>query len=199
MKKVFIDIGGNRGQGLRQFIRMYNIDSTWDVETYEPNNNCNLKEQLSDLPFVKINEKAVWIYNGMVEFHKTISYEDGRKTDGLNDHGDFYYADEVSSILGLNKHDFNKKCIQEIISMECVDISDIINKYNENDYIVVKMDVEGSEFELVRKLLNDGIVKKINQFYIEWHTYAIDSETTESESQLKKELIETGVSIHDWH
>lgn len=198
MKKVFIDIGGNRGQGLRQFIKKYNIDSTWCVETYEPNNNCDLKNQLSDLPFVKVNEKAVWIYNGTIEFHKTISYEDGRKTDGLNDYGDFYYADEGSSILGLNSHDLNKKCIQEIINMECVDISDIINKYHEDDHIIVKMDVEGSEFELIRKLLKDKTTDKINEIYIEWHTQFVSGETFESEYKLKKDLQESGVFVYDW-
>ena len=45
--------------------------------------------------------------------------------------------------------------------MECVDISGIINKYDQDDYIVVKMDVEGSEFELVRKLLKDGMVSRL--------------------------------------
>jgi len=36
MKKVFLDMGDNKGQGLREFIKKYNIDNTWVVETFEP-------------------------------------------------------------------------------------------------------------------------------------------------------------------
>jgi FkbM family methyltransferase len=196
MRKVFIDLGGNRGQGVRQFVEMYNIDSSWDVETYEPNDFCNLEEELSDLPFVQVNKKAVWVHDGTVAFYRTISHKDGRAADVKND--GICYIDEGSSVLGLNSGDV-RSCVQEIINMECVDISGIINKYDQDDYIVVKMDVEGSEFELVRKLLKDGMVSKINEFYIEWHTNCMDSETPQSEYQLKKELRECGVSIHDWH
>jgi len=196
MRKVFIDLGGNRGQGVRQFVEMYNIDSSWDVETYEPNDFCNLEEELSDLPFVHVNKKVVWVHDGTVAFYRTISHKDGRAADVKND--GICYIDEGSSVLGLNSGDV-RSCVQEIINMECVDISEIINKYDQDDYIVVKMDVEGSEFELVRKLLKDGMVSKINEFYIEWHTNCMDSETPQSEYQLKKELRECGVSIHDWH
>jgi len=42
MKKVFLDFGSNKGQSLRQFIQMYNIDSEWIVESFEPDPSCEL-------------------------------------------------------------------------------------------------------------------------------------------------------------
>ncbi len=37
MRKIFVDCGSNAGQGLRHFASAYNMDSSWIIETYEPN------------------------------------------------------------------------------------------------------------------------------------------------------------------
>ena len=42
MKKVYLDFGENKGQGLRHFISKYEIDSNWIVKTFEPDPNCNI-------------------------------------------------------------------------------------------------------------------------------------------------------------
>lgn len=196
MKKVFLDFGGNRGQGVRQFVDMYNIDSSWEVETYEPNDYCNLKEELSDLPFVKVKNKAVWVHTGKVQFNRTVMHKDGRP--GNEKNMGVAYIDEGSSVLGLNSGDV-RSCVQDIMDVECVDISEIINKYDPEDYILIKMDVEGAEFELVRKLLNDGTIQNINDIYIEWHPNCMDNEDENSVRYLKELLSKTSANVYDWH
>ena len=49
MKKIFIDCGGNKGQGLRSFVEMYQMDNSWLIESYEPNSLCNLDQNIIDL------------------------------------------------------------------------------------------------------------------------------------------------------
>jgi len=195
MKKVFLDFGGNRGQGLREFAKMFNIDSSWDVKTFEPNDFCNLKEELSDFPFVKVYHKAVWIHDGKVQFNRTTAHRDGRSANDKNGNS---YIDEGSSVLGLNVGDV-AACVQDVIEVECVDISRLINEYDKDDFIIVKMDVEGAEFELVRKLLKDNTIEKINEIYIEWHTQHVPGESYDSERELKEQLSKTNAIVHDWH
>jgi FkbM family methyltransferase len=196
MKKIFLDFGGNRGQGVRQFVEMYNIDETWEVETYEPNDFCYLENELSDLSFVNVNQKAVWTHTGKVQFNRTVSHKDGRPGNVKN--MGVAYIDEGSSVLGLNSGDV-KSCVQDIIDVDCIDISEIINRYDSDDYILIKMDVEGAEFELVRKLLKDGTIDKINDLYVEWHPHCVDSESQESMNNLKQELSKTNANVYDWH
>ena len=54
MKKVFIDCGANHGQGLRQFMSMFNMDSTWDIHSYEPTPGLDLDEDLMNLENVTL-------------------------------------------------------------------------------------------------------------------------------------------------
>lgn len=196
MKKVFLDFGGNRGQGVRQFVKMYKIDDTWEVETYEPNDFCSLEKELSDLPFVKVKQEAVWTHTGTVQFNRTVMHKDGRP--GNEKNMGVAYIDEGSSVLGLNAGDV-ESCVQDILDVKCTDISEIINRYDPDDYILIKMDVEGAEFELVRKLLKDKTIEKVNDIYIEWHPQCMSNESEGSMMNLKNKLSETGANVHDWH
>lgn len=186
MKKVFIDCGANKGQGLREFIDLLNIDSTWIVESYEPNPDCNLVDNVKEFQFVKPFTKAVWTYTGKVSFSRTLETEKS------------CFQSLGSSVNGLNWYD-TKYFDQDVIEVECVDISEILQRYTDDDYLVVKLDIEGSEFEVVRKMINDHSIEKINELYIEWHTHHVESETYETETELKEKIKSLGVNLHDWH
>ena len=57
------------------------------------------------------------------------------------------------------------------VAVECVDFSDWLkNHFNRNDYIIVKMDVEGAEYAILSKMIRDDTIDFVNEFYIEFHT-----------------------------
>lgn len=191
MKKVFLDFGANKGQGLRQFIKMYNIDSDWTVESFEPDPSCELDKCIADLPFVKIHKKAVFDINKKINFNQFSLNSEASSVNCLLDSG--YFNDP--------NHDYYLKNpnISKSIEVECVDVTDILNQYNDDDFIVVKMDVEGSEFTILRKLIKDKVINKINDLYIEWHTMLLSTESPQNEEDLKKSIIENGVKLHNWY
>ena len=191
MKKIFIDCGGNTGQGLRQFIKMFNIDSSWHVETFEPDPSCEIEKHIQDLEYVKINKKAVWDKNGTIKFYQFLMNSQASSVEGLLDSG--YFQDP--------KHDFylKKDNMQKVIEVECIDISQVIKQFSDDDFIVVKIDTEGSEFTILRKLIKDNIIKKINHLYVEWHTPLLSTENDQSEHILKQKILDFGVNLHDWH
>lgn len=191
MKKVFLDCGSNCGQGLRAFISMYGIDKSWFVEAFEPNPLCNLEEHTKDLNNkvnIKINNSAIFDYNGTVEFSQMIENSEGSSVKCLMSKG--VCADPNNA--SYRKHN-------SIIEVKCKDLSDILKQYDQNDFILVKLDIEGSEFNVIRKLLNDNTICKINDLYVEWHTQYVYGEDDTTVQELKNSIINKGVNLYDWH
>ena len=185
MKKVFIDCGSNVGQGLRQFINMFNIDSEWEIHCYEPTPNLYLEQDLLNLPNVTLHKSAVWNKNGTIKFSLCIPSEKWEE------------ASQGSSVLGLLDLE---ECIDPNSNQfRLNDNIDILKKYSKDDYIIVKLDIEGSEFEVCRRLLEGNEIVKINELFVEWHTRMMDSESIESENSIKDSIRRCGVNLHDWH
>lgn len=54
--------------------------------------------------------------------------------------------------------------------MDCVDFSKfVIQKFNKSDYVELKIDIEGAEYNLLEKMINEGSIKYIKKIYCEWH------------------------------
>ena len=190
MRKIFVDCGSNTGQGLRHFAASYNMDSSWIIETYEPNPEImeQLKANIADLNLkVDVFNAAVLDRNGETTFSIMKENSEGSSVECLMSEG----RARDSTDPAYRKHD-------HIITVSCFDISDILRKYNETDYVVVKLDVEGSEFKIVRKMLQDNTIRLVKELYCEWHTPYIKNETEETERQLIQQVADTGVRIHRW-
>lgn len=46
-----------------------------------------------------------------------------------------------------------------------------IDSYNENDFVVVKIDIEGAEYDVLLHLIRKNIFPKIDVVIIEFHKY----------------------------
>jgi hypothetical protein len=59
---------------------------------------------------------------------------------------------------------------KEIVKI--LNFSNLIQTFsNINDFIVVKLDIEGSEFDVLDELIITGFIKYINELYIEFHPH----------------------------
>lgn len=186
LNNVFIDCGTNKGQGFRLVAKKFGINSNWVVELFEPNPLCDTTDHV--VSYAILHQKAVWDKNGFVPFSLMLENDEGSSVNCLMDSGICKDPDNTA----YRHHKY-------VIQVECIDISSILNQYNDDDFIVVKIDVEGAEFAIVRKMLKDGSIKKINHLLIEWHTIYLSSETGGKEAELKRQIRETGVNLHDWH
>ena len=178
MKKIFLDLGANRLQGLTQFKQNIGIDDSWVVLCYEPNKevyeaavryvNCKTNP-LSDFlsyPNFKIENKAVSNKTGIEEIKNVVEYTVENKT---------WLGDAGSSTLlnNINWHHQNTKYKTENIST--VDINEVltnlIEQWGVNTEIYIKMDIEGYEYKVVRRMLSSQHLNNIKQIYIEWHPH----------------------------
>jgi|GEM_PF-1164772 len=174
--KLFIDCGGHDGCSI---IKFFLSNSGYDAITFEA--NPELWKYYSNLP-TKLIGKAVYNYDGEVEF-----IIDPIDADG-------------SSLIKGKDIDFHKKVKNEDcprINIQCVDLSLFIKEQSEKyDEIILKLDVEGAEYEILEKMLKDKTISCIKKLYAEfhWHKIGIPQEKHD-------ELIETlnqFITIEHW-
>jgi len=196
MKTIFIDCGFHHGEGLVGFVEKGIITQGTKVYTFEPNPECKIFERVNrikqqfDLDITGI-EKAVWIRDGIIEFFQedhTIS-NTGSPTDGTsNIDGWGSSVKEVNFIhLGYGNP----------IETPCINFSEFLKSLPESN-IICKMDIEGSEYDVLRYLIKENSISLINELYVEFHERFIEHESKETESDLTEQIQSFGVKVHNW-
>ena len=85
------------------------------------------------------------------------------------------------------------------IEVESIDLSQwIIDNFDKEDYIILKMDIEGAEYTVLPKLIEDGTASYINRSFIEWHDWFMGEYSGHTE-KLKNQLYQMGVSVEGWY
>jgi hypothetical protein len=99
----------------------------------------------------------------------------------------------ISFRLQRNKH--IKKWIKDKSSEieNCISIGEIFTKYGKNREVVLKIDIEGDEFEVLNELLTLGQMSAIRSLFIEFHVF--DSNWQDF-SDLVHKLKETHSLVH---
>jgi len=145
VKKVFIDCGFYRGEGTSLFKKTKDFTEDFILYGFE----ATPPEELNINPEgITLNRKAVWTHDGILDFHIS-----GRARGRCN---------------GVFKNDRAKK--EKVLQVPCIDFGKwIMDNFDEDDFIVLKMDIEGAEFELLQSMIDDGSIKFINIAYIEFH------------------------------
>jgi len=86
----------------------------------------------------------------------------------------------------------------EDVRVESIDISQwILDSFSKDDHIVMKMDIEGSEYEVLPKMINDGSITYINHLWIEWHDWVLP-EYEVLTRDLRRACAELGVRVEGW-
>jgi len=164
MKNVFLDLGTHYGQGMREFIERFNMDQTWEIYTFEANPvtfEKFIKEYGHLTPGVRAFNAAVSDHNGTITVN--IETPPGEDDTGMG-----------SSVIPLDKWDPWGMQANDQFKLQrevtCFDFSSFIKEsFQPEDNIIVKMDIEGSEFDTLEKMIADGTMEYINHISVEWH------------------------------
>ena len=79
-----------------------------------------------------------------------------------------FYMDIGPLGWGSTAHKVNSHSQTEL-TVRAYDISEIIDQYSIDDFIVVKIDIEGTEFPLFEHFLRQGTIRKIDYIAMEFH------------------------------
>jgi FkbM family methyltransferase len=206
MKKYFLDCGTNLGQGLLQFIDKEIIDDSFEIHLFEPNPYAMkyTKKRLSDERFKKykffFHEVALWTE----KCKKSLTIE-AFNGEYICQHTGQYLGHDLKSggatnIMGdewIKPHYIENEHLTEKIIVECIDFSFFLKqKIEKNSYVICKMDIEGAEYNILRKLINDNVMNIINEIYIEWHDHLLKSDN--DTNALKNEIKAKNIKIENW-
>lgn len=167
-RKVFIDAGANVGMAVRSFLgekanrRMWEVFGNrmdayeYEIHVFEPLSGAfKLLERLQVA--LTLSGVKVFLYN------KVCHIEDGTVM--------FLTDDDVlqtSAVRGVGAASTEKK--HEAVEKEAVNFPDWVREnFKKEDHVVLKMDVEGSEYTLIEAMLANKAFAIVDEFYVEWH------------------------------
>lgn len=197
IKNIFIDLGTHRGQGLMKFIEMYKMDETWDIYTFEANPDtykifCN---QFDFSIHPNINHFNLAVTGGLSGKLIQINQENYQQENGTG---------QGSSIISLDKWNTGQSFKQTKKSVMSVNLDSFINLnfHDEYEKFIVKMDVEGSEYDIFECLFREGkSIYRMTEMYVEWHSRCFIDKSIERRENGIKESLKCDydhLTIHEW-
>jgi len=149
--KVFIDLGAYNGDTLEVAINLFtDFDKFYAFEPFEPS-------------FKELQRK----FGGderVILIPKAASYKDDKEFLFIKVHGD-----EGHSTCSA-KNNVSSKCIE----VSSLDFSRFISSnFKKTDDIVLKVNIEGAEYDMFDKMLRDNSIKYLNKIFCEWHFFKI--------------------------
>jgi len=145
VKKVFIDCGFYKGKRTVLFKQSSMYSSDFVLYAFDPITKPYKVKRVD--PDIIFHQKACWTYDGEIDFFASSRYKS-----------------KPSSIF------VNPKGKSTLMRSPCIDFSKwILDNFQKNDYIVLKMDIEGAEYEVLPKMLKDGSMEYVNLAFVEFH------------------------------
>lgn len=187
---AYFDLGANRGDTVYKFLQNQVINETqlkdvqWNIYAFEPNPRFTsdliaMKENVSKTHKVNLyNDTAAWTHDGYVSFYLELISN----------------FSEGSSLL--KEHPFVSK--DKNLTVRCVDVAKLIKQYDKEDFVVVKIDIEGAEYDLLLHFIKENVMPLIDYLIVEFHKN--DGKKFTQPEDVYKSLIQLyGVKFKEWY
>jgi FkbM family methyltransferase len=174
----FIDCGANNGCSVRKFRNEIDLDNRYHIYSFEPNpafSDCF--DKFENHTFIP---KAVWTENGKLSFYDSLQ----------NDK----YGGTVCDGKSSGNVDYSHPLEVDAINFP----SWVMSTFTDKDFIILKLDIEGAEYEVLTKMLMNGSLDKVNLLFIEWHVEKIDVDI-KVHKNLVQALKSRKITPYDWH
>lgn len=177
MRKIFIDGGANSGTSIQMFLDKYPGADEFEIYSFE----CNpeLFNELSK----KYSTRATL-------YQQALSSVDTKQ--------DFYIGNKLSSSLRQDKTsgDINKN---RPIKVEAIDISKFItSNFSKEDFIILKLDIEGAEYDVIPHLIDTSAITYVNELFGEWHYLKLKNISEDFHNKLVSRLNSLSLPMKEW-
>ena len=186
MRKIFIDCGAHRGESIKAFCDNFANSEEYEIYSFEPGEHPIVLDSLREtvenyqnkVKNIELSSKAVWTHNGRIPF-----YENEKSSESSS----LFYREQFVN----NAHVIEK-------AVECIDLSSWIkNNFSKDDFIILKLDIEGGEYGVIKKLYDEDALQYIDIFYCEIHGIKCEK-GYEDTLELVRMVEDRGVPFYNW-
>ncbi|MEM9400230.1 MAG: FkbM family methyltransferase [Verrucomicrobiota bacterium] len=175
-RKIFIDCGANTFKVTREYMKKLPLFEFYAFEA-QPELKDEVHKVLKEMPGRKLTflNQAVWTKNETVHFFLATKW-------GPNFKG--------GSTL-MNHHEKNSSQVdyENPIPVEAIDFSAwLMQNFSKEDFITIKMDIEGAEYAVLEKMLEDKSMDLVDEFLIEFHQKMNSDITLERHERLIEQI-----------
>lgn len=170
MRNIFIDCGYYDGRSVARFKKLKEFSGIdFEIFAFEVSDSRIIESKIKK-DKINLTIGAVWVEDGYVDF-----FESPRR------------GGQANSIF-KNPNKPRREICKKVKS---VDFSKWLkDNFSKEDFIVLKMDIEGAEYEVLKKMLVDKTLDLIDIAFIEYHYDRIDCIGGSEFSELRKEMSE---------
>ena len=148
-RKVFIDGGAHKGESIDKFNSCFIRSDEFEIYSFEPNALFG-EIILQKGKNVRLNQKAIWIEDGEIQFYGT---DVPHRSDGCS------VVYEKNNISRTNP-----------INVESIDFSHWLEQnFSKEDFIILKLDIEGAEYKVLDRMIDNGTIDYVDLLYVEFH------------------------------
>ena len=182
-RHLFLDGGGYNGCSIRRFLKEFDPKGRFEIVTFEP--NAIFAKCYSDFPRHRLIQAAVHDRNEVQDFF--LDPEDGD--------GSTLFRNKLTRETG----GYGTLDVANPIKVSTIDLSRWIREYtNSYNYIILKLDVEGAEYDILEKMIQDRIIRRIKHLFVEWHWNRVGI-SRERHEELIRALQRRRVPILEWN
>ena len=190
MKKIFLDCGSHQGEGFEHFNKIYGDEFEYHLFEPNPYNYSVLEEKYKDRKNIILSKDAVLNEETVKTFHWETHLKDSWGGSLIDDHNSRFY----------DSHDEN---VVTRLPVKCIDLIDYVNNLYEDDCeIVLKLDVESSEYDILESMIETKTIDKIKTIYCEFHTQYMVGESKDvflnRENKIKEYMQTNNIDFHLW-
>lgn len=172
---IFVDLGAYNGDTVEQFIswgQLLGDITEAKVYGFEPNPGFEKEWQdihdrhIKHVKSIEFKQAAAWVDDKGLEFSHWLESPIG------------------STVMPAKRNWYAGK----IIGVPSFDFSQWLKQLPEGEDIYVKFDIEGAEYPILKKMINDGTDKLCKLLMIEWHADKMGPEFKEDEAWVQENL-----------
>ena len=181
-RHIFVDGGGYNGCSIRRFLKEFDCKGRFELVTFEPNDR--FAKCYSEFPKHRLIQAAVHDRDGSQHFF--LDPEDGD--------GSTLFRNKLTRETG----GFGTLDVANPVNVRTIDLSRWLRDHTTNfNYVILKLDVEGAEYDILEKMIRDRTIRRIKHLFVEWHWNRVGI-SRERHEQLISALKRRNVAILEW-
>jgi len=152
--RIYIDLGLWHGDLMQRIIEKFPPFDQYIGFEALPNIFAFAEKRFKENKRVKIYQKAAWISDGQMKI-----YKDMGETKGSS-----FFLSKTTGNLKKNK----------FTMVETFDFSKYLqSNFSKDDWITLKINIEGAEYDLVEHMIETCSIDYINQLFCAWHYHKL--------------------------